>query len=78
MGGNCYRGNNPIICPHNLFWMACHAMSGRIEEAREICARMMQLKPALRISRIKDRTPFRRAEDIERLAQAFRIAGMPE
>jgi tetratricopeptide (TPR) repeat protein len=58
--------------------MACHAMSGRIEEAREICARLVQLNPAQRISRIKDRTPFRRAQDIERLAQAFRIAGMPE
>jgi adenylate cyclase len=57
---------------------ACHAMSGRIEEAREVCARAMQLNPAQRISRIKDRTPFRRAQDIERLAQACRIAGMPE
>ncbi|WOH49281.1 adenylate/guanylate cyclase domain-containing protein [Bradyrhizobium sp. sBnM-33] len=54
---------------------ACHATSGRIEEAREICA---QLNPPPRISRIRDRTPFRRAEDIDRLAQAFRIAGMPE
>ncbi|MFL5236347.1 MAG: adenylate/guanylate cyclase domain-containing protein [Rhizomicrobium sp.] len=54
---------------------ACHAMSGRIEEAREICA---QLNPPGRISRIMDKTPFRRAEDVDRLAQAFRIAGMPE
>jgi tetratricopeptide (TPR) repeat protein len=58
--------------------MACHAMSGRIEEAREICARLLQLKPALRISRFRDRTPFRRAQDIDRLVQAFGIAGMPE
>jgi TolB-like protein/class 3 adenylate cyclase len=58
--------------------MACHAMSGRIEGAREICARLMQLNPDQRISRIKDRIPFRRVQDIERLAQAFRIAGMPE
>jgi TolB-like protein/class 3 adenylate cyclase len=58
--------------------MACNAMSGRVDEAREICARLMQLNPALRISRMKYRTPFRRAEHIERLAQAYRIAGMPE
>jgi len=58
--------------------MACHAMSGRIEGAREICARLMQLNPDQRISLIKDRAPFRRVQDIERLAQAFRIAGMPE
>ena len=55
---------------------ACLAMSGRVEEAQVVCARLMQQKPALRISRIK--TKFRRAEDIERLSQACRIAGMPE
>jgi TolB-like protein/class 3 adenylate cyclase len=55
---------------------ACLAMSGRVEEARVVCARLMQLKPALRISRIKTR--YRRAEDIERLSQACRMAGMPE
>ena len=58
--------------------VACHAMSERVEEAREICARILHLKPALRISQIKESTPFRRAEDIERLSQAYRIAGMPE
>jgi len=57
---------------------ACHAMSGRIEEAREICARLTQLNQPPRISGVRDRTPFRRAQDIDRLAQAFRIAGMPE
>ena len=55
---------------------ACLAMSGRVDEARVVCARLMQLNPALRISRIK--TKFRRAEDIERLSQACRIAGIPE
>jgi TolB-like protein/class 3 adenylate cyclase/Flp pilus assembly protein TadD len=58
--------------------MACHAMSGRLEEAREVCARAMQLNPAQRISGIKNLGPYRRPEEIERLAQAFRIAGMPE
>ena len=32
--------------------------------------------PYPRISGIKTFAPFRRAEDIERVAQAFRIAGM--
>ena len=58
--------------------MACHAMSGRIEEARKACMLALQLDPTLRISRIKEVVPFRRAEDTERLAQAFRIAGLPE
>ena len=55
---------------------ACQAMSGRIDEAREAWARAIQLDPTLSISGIKDL--YRRPEDIERLTQAFRIAGMPE
>jgi len=55
---------------------ACHAMAGRVEEARLVCAHVMQLDPALRISKIKARE--RRAEDSERLEQACRIAGIPE
>jgi TolB-like protein/class 3 adenylate cyclase/tetratricopeptide (TPR) repeat protein len=71
-------GQQPNYLAAQQITMACHAMSGRIEAAREICTRLMQLKPTLRISRIKDRTPYRRAEDIDRLAQAYRIAGVPE
>ena len=71
-------GQQPNFLGARFILAACHAMSGRVEEAREACARLMRLNPALRISGIKNRGPFRRAEDIERLTQAFRIAGMPE
>ncbi|WP_245310846.1 tetratricopeptide repeat protein [Bradyrhizobium valentinum] len=64
--------------PAQLILAACHAISGRVQEAREVCARAMQLDPTLRISGIKDWGPNRRPEDIEKLAQAFRIAGVPE
>jgi tetratricopeptide (TPR) repeat protein len=59
---------------------ACEAMSGRVEEARVICARLMQAKPDLRISTIipKLKVGFRNSEVIERFAQAYRIAGVPE
>jgi adenylate cyclase len=66
----------PNLVGAQFILAACHAMSGRVEEARVVCARVMQLDPALRISKIK--TKYRRAEDIERLAQACRIAGIPE
>jgi len=66
-----------FLAGHRIM-MACHAMSGRVEEARKTCMLALQLDPTLRISRIKDVATFRRAEDIERLAQAFRIAGVPE
>jgi TolB-like protein/class 3 adenylate cyclase/Tfp pilus assembly protein PilF len=58
--------------------MACHAMAGRIEEAREVCAVALQLDPTQRISDIRKRTPYVRDADVEKLATAFRIAGMPE
>ena len=64
--------------PAQLILAACHAMSGRVQEAREVCARAMQLDPTLRISGMKDRGPNRRPEDIEKLVQAFRVAGVPE
>ncbi|WP_426535725.1 winged helix-turn-helix domain-containing tetratricopeptide repeat protein [Bradyrhizobium sp. McL0615] len=60
--------------------VACYAMSGRVVEARAECARIMQAKPDMLLSTIipKLKTRFRAAEAIERLAQAWRIAGVPE
>jgi adenylate cyclase len=57
---------------------ACHAMAGRIDEARQACAVTMQIDPTQRISVSNARAPFRRPQDVDKLAQAFRIAGMPE
>jgi TolB-like protein len=53
--------------------MANLAMAGRIAEARAV----LQTDSALRISGIKS-APFRRLEDVEKLGQAWRIAGVPE
>jgi TolB-like protein len=66
----------PSFLPAQFILAACHAMSGRVEEAREVCARAMQQDPTRRIT--GSAALFRRQEDIEKLAQAFRIAGMPE
>ena len=57
--------------------MSSLAMSGRIEEARCACDAVLQADPALRISGIKS-APFRRLEDVEKLSQAWRLAGVPE
>jgi TolB-like protein/Tfp pilus assembly protein PilF len=58
--------------------MASLAMAGRIAEARRACDAVLQTDPTLCISSIKDKTPFRRLEDIEKLGEAYRIAGVPE
>ena len=57
--------------------MSSMAMAGRIAEARRACDAVLQTDPALRISGIKS-APFRRLEDVEKLGQAWRIAGVPE
>jgi TolB-like protein len=57
--------------------MANLAMAGRIAEARRACHVVLQNDPTLRISGIKN-TPFRRIEDIDKLGQAWRMAGVPE
>jgi TolB-like protein len=54
------------------------AMAGRIAEARRACDAALQTDPTLRISGIISRLPFRRLEDIEKLGQAYRMAGVPE
>jgi tetratricopeptide (TPR) repeat protein len=58
--------------------MASLAMAGRIAEARRACNVALQTDSTLRISGIQTRAGFRRREDIEKLAQAYRIAGVPE
>lgn len=57
--------------------MSSLAMAGRIDEARRARDAVLQADPALRISNIKT-APFRRLKDVEKLSEAWRIAGVPE
>ena len=69
---------NFVAAHHTL--MACHAMAGRVEEARQAWAVARQMDPTQRLSTVlKERYRLRRSKDIiQRYAEAFRIAGMPE
>jgi TolB-like protein/class 3 adenylate cyclase len=58
--------------------VACHAVAGRIDEARQACAAALRIDPTQRISVSNARAPFRRQQDIDKLEQGFRVAGMPE
>jgi len=62
----------------SLFKAASNALAGRTEEAGRAMERLRQIDPALRISNLKDRHPFRRPADLAILAQGLRIAGLPE
>jgi TolB-like protein len=68
------RPNLPSI--HRAM-IAAQAMLGMHEIAQKTCARLLELDSTQRISRIRG-LPFRRAEDIRRLQEAYRLAGMPE
>jgi adenylate cyclase len=68
----------PNFVPGQRIMMACHAVAGRIDEARQACAAALRIDPTQRISVSGARAPFRRPQDVDKLEQAFRVAGMPE
>jgi len=57
--------------------MSSLAMAGRVGDAGRACDAVLQVDPTLRIASIKT-APFRRPQDVERLSEAWRIAGVPE
>jgi TolB-like protein/tetratricopeptide (TPR) repeat protein len=66
---------------HSPAWRimaASSALAGRLDDAQAAIARFRQLEPAFRIADLKERTPLRRPQDLARLADGLRKAGLPE
>ena len=57
---------------------AAKALAGRIPEAQQTMARLRELDPAMRVVNVKDWVPLRRPEDLARLEEGLRKAGLPE
>jgi hypothetical protein len=57
---------------------ASHASAGRILEAQKAMARVRQLDPELRVSKLTDVVPFRQPGDFDRYVDGLRKAGLPE
>jgi TolB-like protein/class 3 adenylate cyclase len=58
---------------------ASNALAGRLKRAREAVARLRELNPTLRVSNLREvYGPFRRAEDLTKLEDGLRQAGLPE
>ena len=53
-------------------------MAGPAAEAQRTIERLRQIDPALRISTVRNWVPFRRAEDLEKLQEGLRRAGLSE
>ena len=70
--------DNPDYQTGLRYAAASNAMAGRPEQAHEAIARLRQLNPALRVSDLKDQAGHRWAEDLSRLEEGLRQAGLPE
>jgi len=57
--------------------MACHALSGNIEAAQKVWRQVALLSPSDRVSETRKRAPYR-DQDLAKIQEAYRLAGMPE
>jgi tetratricopeptide (TPR) repeat protein len=57
---------------------ASFALAGRLEEARKVAARFLEVVPGARISRAHPLYYLRRPEDLARYVEGLRLAGLPE
>ncbi|MDK1489860.1 winged helix-turn-helix domain-containing protein [Sinorhizobium sp. 7-81] len=71
-------GNLPSLLIAVALVAASHALAGRSDEARQAMQRLRALDPSLRVSSLKDWLPIHRPEDLARLADGLRLAGLPE
>lgn len=58
--------------------IACNALLGHTEVAQRLWRQVAVLSPTDRVSETKKRTAYRRDQDVAKLQEAYRIAGMPE
>jgi TolB-like protein/class 3 adenylate cyclase/Tfp pilus assembly protein PilF len=70
--------HNPNYLGSRRVLLACYAASGNTEAAKAVWDVARRMDPTQRISDIRKRYPLRRDEDVARLAECFRVVGMPE
>ena len=58
--------------------IAANVLAGNIEEARRVMVSMRQHDPGEGVSKLRGYLPYHRPEDIERIVEALRLAGLPE
>jgi TolB-like protein/class 3 adenylate cyclase/Tfp pilus assembly protein PilF len=71
-------GEQPIYVTAILVAATSHALAGRLKQAQKAIERLYLADPTLTITNLGDRLPLRRQEDIARLAEGLRLAGLPE
>jgi TolB-like protein len=71
-------GNLPDFLAAVCVTAASHALAGRTDKARKMMERLRTLDGSLRISNLQEWLPIHRPEDLARLANGLRLAGLPE
>lgn len=56
---------------------AIYAMVGRQRDAEQAAARLLQIDPSFRVSKLSDYVPLRLPEHMARLSEGLRKAGLP-
>jgi TolB-like protein/class 3 adenylate cyclase/tetratricopeptide (TPR) repeat protein len=69
---------NPFVTPAVRIAAASAAMLGRAIDATKYIAMLAQLDPSLRVSNLHQRVPLHRPQDLARLAEGLRRAGLAE
>jgi tetratricopeptide (TPR) repeat protein len=57
---------------------AASALAGHLPDAQKAMAHLRQIDPAMRVTTVKDWVPLRRLDDLKRLQEGLRQAGLPE
>lgn len=57
---------------------AANALAGNLAEARGAVAEMLGYTPRMTLSYVRSISPFRRLDDVERVFEGLRLAGLPE
>jgi TolB-like protein/class 3 adenylate cyclase len=70
--------HQPNYAPALRAGCAGHALAGRLDEAREMMRRLREIDTVTHLSDAKERISFRREQDVARLLEGYRKAGLPE
>lgn len=76
LGRRSLRRNRMYLATHRLLVIAL-ALSGRIEEARQAAAGLLELEPELTVARFRQRYPGSASLQTEQFCAALAIAGVP-
>jgi TolB-like protein len=69
---------NPNFMLALCAFAASSALAGQLGQAQRIMARIEETDSNLRVSNLRDLTPFRRSKDLATFAKGLRKAGLPE